>query len=125
MQETHCDKTNKELTSFKMVIFFVCFVPVRLLRPNMAIFVPCDCKLQRAYYQKWIATTYKERKKLFPQKRHPQFICVGYSGISPRRCNPSCLSNRRRRKSNRTESMPLFIYYDFFAVDLGDKVVWF
>ena len=32
-----------------MVIFFVCFVPVRLLRPNMAVFVPCDCKLQRAY----------------------------------------------------------------------------
>ena len=33
-----------------MVIFFVCFVPVRLLRPNMAVFVPCDCKLQRAYW---------------------------------------------------------------------------
>ena len=48
-QETHWDTTNKELTSFKMVIFFVCFVPVRLLRPNMAVFVPCDCKLQRAY----------------------------------------------------------------------------
>ena len=48
-QETHWDKTNKELTSFKMVIFFVCFVPVRLLRPSMAAFVPCDCKLQRAY----------------------------------------------------------------------------
>ena len=49
MQETHWDKTNKELTSFKMVIFFVSFVPVRLLRPNIAIFVPCDCKLQRAF----------------------------------------------------------------------------
>ena len=48
-QETHWDKTKKELTSFKMVIFFVCFVPVRLLRPNMAVVVPCDCKLQRAY----------------------------------------------------------------------------
>ena len=48
-QETHWDKTNKELTSFKIVIFFVCFVPVRLLRPSMAVFVPCDCKLQRAY----------------------------------------------------------------------------
>ena len=48
-QETHWDKTNKELTSFKMAIFFVCFVPVRLLRPNKAVFVPCDCKLQRAY----------------------------------------------------------------------------
>ena len=45
----HWDKTNKELTSFKMVIFFVCFVPVRLLGPSMAVFVPCDCKLQRAY----------------------------------------------------------------------------
>ena len=31
--------------TFKMVIFFVCFVPVRLLRPNMAVFVLCDCKL--------------------------------------------------------------------------------
>ena len=29
--------------------FSVCFVPVRLLRSNMAVFVPCDCKLQRAY----------------------------------------------------------------------------
>ena len=47
-QETHWDKTNKELASFKMVIFFVCFVTVRLLRLNMAVFVPCDCKLQRA-----------------------------------------------------------------------------
>ena len=32
-----------------MAIFFVCFIPVRLLRPNKAVFVPCDCKLQRAY----------------------------------------------------------------------------
>ena len=32
-----------------MVIFFVCFVPVGLLCPNMVVFVPCDCKLQRAY----------------------------------------------------------------------------
>ena len=48
-QEAHWDKTNKELTSFKMVIFFVCFVPVRLLRLNVAVSVPCDCKLQRAY----------------------------------------------------------------------------
>ena len=45
----HWDKTNKKLTSFKMVIFFVCFVPVRLLRPNKAVFVLRDCKLQRAY----------------------------------------------------------------------------
>ena len=30
-QETHWDKTNKELTSSKMVIFFVCLVPVRFL----------------------------------------------------------------------------------------------
>ena len=34
-----------------MVLFFVCFVPVGLLRPNMAVFVPCDCKLPRAYSQ--------------------------------------------------------------------------
>ena len=47
-QETHLDKTNKELASFKMVIFFVCFVTVCLLRLNMAVFVPCDCKLKRA-----------------------------------------------------------------------------
>ena len=48
-QETHWDETNKELTSIKMVISFVCLVPVRLLRLNMAVFVPCNCKLQRAY----------------------------------------------------------------------------
>ena len=30
-QETHWDKTNKELTSSKMVIFFICLVPVRSL----------------------------------------------------------------------------------------------
>ena len=44
----HWDKTNKELTLFKMVIFFVCFVPVGLLCSNMVVFVPSDCKLQRA-----------------------------------------------------------------------------
>ena len=49
VQEVHWDKTNKELTSFKMVIFFVCFVPVCLLHLNLAVFVPCDCKLQKAY----------------------------------------------------------------------------
>ena len=30
-QETHWDKTNTELSSSKMVIFFVCLVPVRFV----------------------------------------------------------------------------------------------
>ena len=30
-QGTHWDKTNRELTSSKMVIFYVCLVPVRSL----------------------------------------------------------------------------------------------
>ena len=33
-QVTHWDKTNKELVSSKMVISFVCLVPVRLLLPS-------------------------------------------------------------------------------------------
>ena len=30
-QATHWDKTNKELTSFKMVISFICLLPLHLL----------------------------------------------------------------------------------------------
>ena len=48
-QETHWDKTNKEKYHFKWCKFFVCLVQVHLLRPNMAVFAPCDYKLQRAY----------------------------------------------------------------------------
>ena len=36
-----------------MVIFFICFVPVRLFCLKMTVFVPCDCKLQRAYFSSW------------------------------------------------------------------------
>ena len=35
-QVTHWDKTDKELVSPKMVITFVCLVPVRLLLPSPA-----------------------------------------------------------------------------------------
>ena len=35
-QVTHWDKTNKMLVSPKMVISFVCLVPVRLLLPSPA-----------------------------------------------------------------------------------------
>ena len=40
-QDWHWDKTNKELTSFKMVIFFVCVIPVRFsLAHQQGVFVP-------------------------------------------------------------------------------------
>ena len=37
-QETHWDKTNKRLTSLKMVIFFVCLLPVRFLLNGITVF---------------------------------------------------------------------------------------
>ena len=37
-RETHCDKTNKELASFKMVISLVFLVLVSLMLSNMAVF---------------------------------------------------------------------------------------
>ena len=40
-QETHWDKTNKRLTSLKMVIFFVCLPPVRFLLTSIAVFFFC------------------------------------------------------------------------------------
>ena len=35
---------------FKMVISFVCLLPVRLLRPSFAVLYHENGKLQRAYY---------------------------------------------------------------------------
>ena len=37
-QETYWDKTNKRLTSLKMVIFFVCLLPVRFLLTSITVF---------------------------------------------------------------------------------------
>ena len=48
-QETHWDKTNKELTSSKMVIFFVCLVPVRFLLTSKVFLYHVTDELQRAY----------------------------------------------------------------------------
>ena len=37
-QETHWDKTNKRRTSLKIVIFFVCLLPVRFLLTSITVF---------------------------------------------------------------------------------------
>ena len=46
-QETHWDKTNKELTSSKMVIFIVCLVPVRFLLTNKVFLYHVTGHMQR------------------------------------------------------------------------------
>ena len=48
-QETHWDKTNKELTSSKMVIFFVCLVPVHFLLTSKVFLYHMTNSLQRAH----------------------------------------------------------------------------
>ena len=48
-QETYWDKTNKDLTSSKMVIFFVYLVPVRSLLTCKVFLYHVTDKLQRAY----------------------------------------------------------------------------
>ena len=47
-QETHCDKTNKELTSSKMVIVFACLVSVRFLLTSKVHLNHVTGHLQRA-----------------------------------------------------------------------------
>ena len=42
-----------------MVISFVCLVPVRLLRPNMAVLYHMNGKLQRAYYYRLLSNSRK------------------------------------------------------------------
>ena len=49
-QETHWDKTNKELTSSKMVILFFCLVPVRLLLTSKVLLYHVTGHLQSAHY---------------------------------------------------------------------------
>ena len=44
-----------------MVISFVCLVPVRLLRPNMAVLYHVNGKLQRAYHSKMLKISEKEQ----------------------------------------------------------------
>ena len=48
-QETHWDKTNQELASSKMVIFFVCLVPVRFLLTSKVFLYHVTDQLQRAH----------------------------------------------------------------------------
>ena len=48
-QYTQWDKTNKERTSFKMVIFFVCLLPVRHLLSSIAVLYHVSDKMQKAY----------------------------------------------------------------------------
>ena len=50
-QETHWDKTNKELTWSKMVIFFVCLVPVRFLLTSKVFLYHVTGHLQRAHFR--------------------------------------------------------------------------
>ena len=45
----HWDKTNKELTSSKMVFFFVCHVPVCYLLTNKVFTYHVTVQLQRAH----------------------------------------------------------------------------
>ena len=48
-QETHWVKTNKEVTSLKMVISFVCLIrPLRFLHSSMALLCHVSDHLQRA-----------------------------------------------------------------------------
>ena len=42
-----------------MLISFVCLVPVRLLRPNMAVLYHMNGKLQRAYYYRLLSNSRK------------------------------------------------------------------
>ena len=42
-----------------MVKSFVCLVPVRLLRPNMAVLYHMNGKLQRAYYYRLLSNSRK------------------------------------------------------------------
>ena len=49
-QETHWDKTNKERTSSKMVIFFVCLVPVRFLLTSKVFLYHVTGQLQRVHW---------------------------------------------------------------------------
>ena len=49
-QEMHWDKTNKEVTSSKMVIFFVCLVPVHFLLTSKMFLYHMTDQLQRANY---------------------------------------------------------------------------
>ena len=46
-QEKHWDKTNKEITSLKVVISFVCLVPVHPLPSSMAVLYHVNDQLQR------------------------------------------------------------------------------
>ena len=46
-QEKHWDKTNKEITSLKVVISFVCLVPVHSLPSIMAVLYHVNDQLQR------------------------------------------------------------------------------
>ena len=48
-QETHQDETNKELTSSKMVIFFVCLVPVRFLLTSKVVLYHVTDQPQRTH----------------------------------------------------------------------------
>ena len=48
-QETHWNKTNKELTSSKMVIFFICLVPVHFLLTSKVFLYHVTDELQRAH----------------------------------------------------------------------------
>ena len=50
-QETHWGKTNKELsTSSKMVIFFVCLVPVRFLPTSKVLLYHVTGHLQSVHF---------------------------------------------------------------------------
>ena len=48
-QETDWDKTNKELTLSKMVIFFVCFVSVRFLLTSKVFWYHVTDEMQRVH----------------------------------------------------------------------------
>ena len=46
-QEKHWDNTNKEITSLRVVISFVCLVPVHPLPSSMAVLYHVNDQLQR------------------------------------------------------------------------------
>ena len=46
-QEKHWDNTNKEITSLKVVISFVCLVPVHPLPSSLAVLYHVNDQLQR------------------------------------------------------------------------------
>ena len=82
-QETLCEKRNKRLTSLKMVIFFVCLLPLRFLLTSITFF----------FCTTWMASCKGPIKFMNAFKPHGWFSLATESGAVVERLLPSQRQN--------------------------------